>query len=81
MKPPLPAPNFRLEMLGEPCPYPAVATLEALGELLPGQVLEVLCDCPQSINSIPVDARNHGHEVLDVEQRGPTIRYLIRCLS
>lgn len=74
----LPAPDFRLDMRGEPCPYPAVATLEALPQLAPGQVLEVVTDCPQSINSIPVDAKNHGYEVLEVVQDGPTIRYLIR---
>ncbi len=71
-------PDFRLDMTGEPCPYPAVATLEALPGLKPGEVLEVLSDCPQSINNIPIDARNHGYEVLAVEQVGPTIRYLIR---
>lgn len=71
-------PNYRLDMMGEPCPYPAVATLEALPKLQPGEILEVLSDCPQSINNIPLDARNHGYEVLEVQQDGPTIRYLIR---
>jgi TusA-related sulfurtransferase len=71
-------PNFRLDMTGEPCPYPAIATLEALPGLQPGQILEVVSDCPQSINNIPVDARNHGYDVLEIQQDGPTIRYLIR---
>jgi len=71
-------PDFRLDMVGEPCPYPAISSLETLALLQPGQVLEVVTDCPQSINSIPVDARNHGYEVLAIEQAGPTIRYLIR---
>ncbi|MDU3056415.1 MAG: SirA-like protein [Escherichia coli] len=53
-------PDYRLDMVGEPCPYPAVATLE------------------QSINNIPLDARNHGYTVLDIQQDGPTIRYLIQ---
>ena len=26
-------PNYRLDMMGEPCPYPAVATLEAMPNL------------------------------------------------
>lgn len=26
-------PDYRLDMTGEPCPYPAVATLEALPQL------------------------------------------------
>ena len=71
-------PKYRLDMLGESCPYPAVATLEALPHLQPGEILEVVSDCPQSINNIPLDAKNHGYEVLSVQQDGPTIRYLIR---
>ena len=71
-------PDFHLDMVGEPCPYPAVATLEAMPQLAPGQILEVVSDCPQSINNIPLDAKNHGYEVLEIQQDGPTIRYLIR---
>lgn len=29
-------PDYRLDMVGEPCPYPAVATLEALPQLQKG---------------------------------------------
>ncbi|WP_416861102.1 sulfurtransferase-like selenium metabolism protein YedF, partial [Helicobacter ganmani] len=47
-------------------------------ELKSGEILEVLSDCPQSINNIPIDAKNHGYEVLGVEQLGATIRYLIK---
>lgn len=71
-------PDYRLDMQGEPCPYPAIATLEMLPKLKPGEILEVISDCPQSINNIPLDARNHGYEVLEIQQNGPTIRYLIR---
>lgn len=71
-------PDYRLDMLGEPCPYPAAAALEVLPTLKPGEILEVISDCPQSINNIPLDARNHGYEVLEIQQDGPTIRYLIR---
>lgn len=71
-------PDYRLDMVGEPCPYPAVATLEALPQLTPGEILEVVSDCPQSINTIPLDAQNHGYQVLDIQQDGPTIRYLIQ---
>lgn len=71
-------PNYRLDLQGEPCPYPAIRTLEVLPELKKGEILEVLSDCPQSINNIPVDAKNHGYEVLDIEQLGATIRYLIK---
>lgn len=71
-------PDYRLDLQGEPCPYPAIKTLEVLPDLKKGEILEVISDCPQSINNIPVDAKNHGYEVLKVEQYGPTVRYLIR---
>ncbi|MFP6561131.1 sulfurtransferase-like selenium metabolism protein YedF [Paraburkholderia sp. B3] len=73
-----PTADFRLDLSGEPCPYPVVATLEAMPGLQPGEVLEVLSDCPQSINSIPSDAQRYGYRVLKVEQRGPTIHYWIQ---
>lgn len=66
-----------LDMVGEPCPYPAVAT-RGNAFLQKGEILEVVSDCPQSINNIPLDARNHGYTVLDIQQDGPTIRYLIQ---
>lgn len=53
-------PDYRLDMVGEPCPYPAVATFEALPQLKKGEILEVVSDCPQSINNIPLDAKNHS---------------------
>lgn len=71
-------PDYRLDLQGEPCPYPALQTLETMIELKKGEILEVISDCPQSINNIPVDAKNHGYEVLNIEQHGPTIRYLIK---
>ena len=43
-----------------------------------GEILEVVSDCPQSINNIPLDAKNYGYTVLDIQQDGPTIRYLIQ---
>ncbi len=71
-------PDYRLDMVGEPGPYPAVATLEALPQRKKGEILEVVSARPESINNIPLDAKNHGYTVLDIQQDGPTIRYLIQ---
>lgn len=49
--------TYSLNLQGEACPYPAIATLDVLPKLKSGEILEVLCDCPQSINSIPQDAK------------------------
>ena len=71
-------PDYRLDMQGEPCPYPAINTLEAMKELNDGEILEIISDCPQSINNIPVDAKNHGYKVLLIDSDGPTIRYILQ---
>ena len=70
--------DYNLEIYGEPCPYPAVATLEAMASLKSGEVLEVVTDCSQSINNIPNDAKNHGYEVLDISQQGVMLRFLLK---
>jgi len=70
--------DYRLDMQGEPCPYPAVKTLEAMESLKEGEILEIISDCPQSINNIPLDAKNHGYKVLRVDSSGPTIQYIIQ---
>ncbi|MDG6894077.1 sulfurtransferase-like selenium metabolism protein YedF [Volucribacter amazonae] len=71
-------PDYSLDMLGEPCPYPTIATLEIMPQLKKGEILEVLSDCAQSINNIPIDAKNYGYTLLSIEQNGPIIRYLIQ---
>ena len=38
-------PDYRLDMVGEPCPYPAIATLEAMPQLKKGEILEVATPC------------------------------------
>ena len=48
-------PDYRLDMQGEPCPYPAIKTLEAMESLKDGEILEIISDCPQSINNIPIE--------------------------
>jgi len=39
---------------------------------------ELLSDCAQSINNIPIDTKNHGYTLLSVEQDGTKLRYLIQ---
>lgn len=71
-------PDYTMDIKGETCPYPALKTLEALDSMQKGEILEVISDCTQSINNIPTDAKNHGYDVLCVEQDGTNIRFLIR---
>ncbi|MGX7029906.1 sulfurtransferase-like selenium metabolism protein YedF [Vagococcus zengguangii] len=72
--------DYVLNLEGEPCPFPAMASINAYEDMQSGEVIEIISDCPQSINNIPVDAKKRGHEVLLVEQDGPTFRYIIKHL-
>ncbi len=71
-------PDLSLDLRGEHCPYNAIATLETLETMKPGQLLEVVTDCSQSINGIPEDTRAKGYDCLAVEQHGSLFRFLIR---
>ncbi len=59
-----------LDVRGEICPYPMLRTVEALGKLAPGDILEVLTDHPPALSTIPWEAAKRGFAV-DVEQTGP----------
>jgi len=70
-------PNLSLDLRGEHCPYNAIATLETLATMQPGQLLEVVTDCSQSVHGIPEDATAKGYNCQAVEQHGPLFRFLI----
>ena len=67
--------TYTLDLQAAAYPLPSVA-------LNPKKlkVLELIYNYPQSINSIPYDAKNRGFEILSVEQDGPTIRFIIKHL-
>lgn len=72
-----PKPDLSLDLRGEHCPYNAIATLETLDTMKPGQVLEVVTDCSQSVHGIPEDTTANGYNCLAVEQHGPLFRFVI----
>ncbi|CBG39813.1 sulfurtransferase-like selenium metabolism protein YedF [Helicobacter mustelae] len=69
--------TYHINLLGEPCPYPAIKTMEALQKLQKGEILQIISDCPQSIHAIPLDAKNYGYDVLEILQEGVEIHYFI----
>lgn len=71
--------NLVLDLRGEPCPYPLIYSLETLGQMKPGQALEVLADCPQSFRTVPEEAVKHGYIVLrEPIREGATIRFFLK---
>ena len=70
-------PTLSLDLRGEHCPYNAIATLETLATMQPGERLEVVTDCSQSVHGIPEDTQRQGYKCLAVEQHGALFRFLI----
>ncbi len=65
-------PDKRLNIKGEICPYTLVKSKLAMEDLDVGEVLEILLDYPEAINSIPKAMQNYGHTVLNVEKINDT---------
>ena len=51
------------------CPLPVYKAALALGKLSPGDVLELVCTDPGSLEDIPALARQRGDTLLRVEER------------
>ena len=49
-----PPATHRLDVLGFFCPVPVAKTREALDDLEPGAVLEVLADDPETLHDMPM---------------------------
>lgn len=74
--------DYLLNLEGWPCPLPEIATsIDAYNNMANGEVIEIISDCLQAVNNIPVDARNRGNDVLLIEQEEPIFRYVIKVIK
>ena len=62
----------RLDTSGLLCPLPVYKAALALKQLQAGDVLEITCTDPGSLEDIPALARQRGETLLDVDDRGET---------
>jgi len=67
-----------LDCVGLFCPEPLFQTREAIDQLDPGDVLEVLADDPAAVEDLTRFAKRAGHEMVLVEDQGDYNRFLIR---
>ena len=51
------------------CPMPVIRVQDAIAALAPGEILEVTCTDPGTLNDIPAWCRINGHRVLDTAQQ------------
>ncbi|WP_166232745.1 sulfurtransferase TusA family protein [Propioniciclava coleopterorum] len=62
--------RYRLDTLGQVCPFPLVEAKQAIGGLAAGDELVIDFDCTQATDSIPNWAAANGHEVTHFEATG-----------
>ncbi len=64
--------QYSLDVTGEICPYPLMLTRKELAKLQSGDQLIVTVDYAKSAEDIPRWAKEEGHTVLAVRERGGT---------
>jgi len=67
-----------IDCVGLYCPMPIVKTAQAIKDLSPGQVLEVLADDVGIKSDMPAWAKKTGNEVLGIEEAGGEIKVYVR---
>jgi len=60
------------------CPLPVIRTQDAIAELQPGDLLQVLCTDPGAAHDIPAWCRVHGHEICAIDAGDDLITIDIR---
>lgn len=70
-----------LDLTGLKCPLPALKTRKALGNLQPGDRLEVRCTDPLALLDIPHLVNEMGHRLDSTERDGERSVFLIEKLA
>ncbi len=68
----------RLDARGRVCPLPLFYTKKKIDGLKTEEELEVLIDDAAAKNTIPRWSREHGHEIVKIEELGSNLRVIIR---
>ncbi|KKI92069.1 hypothetical protein WQ54_11560 [Bacillus sp. SA1-12] len=67
-----------LDAKGLACPMPIIKTKKAIGELEPGQVIEVHTTDKGAINDLTAWAKSGGHELLKYEDENGVLKFWIK---
>ncbi len=67
-----PEADSTLDTSGLLCPLPVYKAALALGSLRKGQVLQLICTDPGSLEDIPAMTRQRGDSLVAAEERGDT---------
>ena len=59
------------------CPMPVIKVQDKVNELLPGDILEVVCTDPGALNDVPAWSRINGHTIVSTNQTDDLITIII----
>ncbi|PWB56168.1 MAG: hypothetical protein C3F06_01360 [Candidatus Methanoperedenaceae archaeon] len=68
----------KIDARGKICPLPLFYTKKQIDGLKSGEELEVLTDDVTARNSIPQWIREHGHEIVNIEESGSAFKVTIK---
>jgi tRNA 2-thiouridine synthesizing protein A len=68
----------KVDCVGLYCPMPIVKTAQAIKEMLPGQVLEVIADDKGIKSDMPAWCDKTGNECLGMEDAGDEVKVYVR---
>lgn len=60
------------------CPMPVIRAQERIGQLAPGDLVEILCSDPGALYDIPAWCRLQGHMVVSTVSSEDEIRIVVR---
>ena len=70
-----------LDLKGLSCPMPVVKISKGIKEVAVGEVIEAQITDRGALNDIPAWGRTTGHDIIETNQEGEVIRFLIRRTS
>jgi tRNA 2-thiouridine synthesizing protein A len=71
-------PALIIDALGRPCPVPVILLAGQIGDIQPGQLVEVLTDDPVAQTELPAWCALKSHDLLRVRDRPAGWSFLIR---
>ena len=71
-------PDETLDCRGLRCPMPILKTKKALGNMKPGQILEILGTDSGTGDDLPIFARRTGHEYLGKKDDKDFMRFYVK---
>lgn len=70
--------HTKIDCIGLFCPMPIVKVQEAVRNLPPGEVIEMVADDPASEADMKSWANKTGNELLEISKSGAIFRFLVR---